>query len=144
MPFDGGPYLKAAVFVNMVIHGNDNVLSLIRVIDRLTSTAQGPEPPSEMPPAQFNMTAVIMLTAGRARGSHELRIVREAPDGSREDVWTGGILLEGENKAHNVTLQLAETFDLEGVYWYDVYIDGDFMTRMPFQIIYQPMRSGAG
>jgi len=143
MPFEGGPFLKAAVFVNLVIQGNDNVMSLIRVIDRLTQRAQGPEAPQEMPATNFPMHAVIMLVAGKARGRHQVKIVREAPNGVRKDVWTGGIQLEGENKGHNITLGLNESFDLEGTYWYDVFIEDGLVTRMPFQVIYQPMSTGA-
>jgi hypothetical protein len=143
MPFDGGPYLKAAVFVNVAIQGNDNVLSLIRVIDRLVTQAQGASPPKEMPVVTSRMNAVIMLVSGKARGRHEVRLVREAPNGVRKDVWTGGILLEGENKGHNINLEMNETFDLEGTYWYDVLVENELMTRMPFQVLYQPMTTRA-
>ena len=142
MPFDGGPYIKAAMFVNQVIEGKDNVLTLVRVIDRLTTTASGPSAPSEMPPASFPMHAVIMLVAGKARGRHQVKIIREAPNSERREIWTGGINLEGENKGHNLNLGLNETFALEGVYWYDVFIDDVLMTRMPFQVIYQPISTG--
>ncbi len=139
MPFDGGPYIKAAVFVSQVIEGKDNVLSLIRVIDRLTTSASGPEPPNDMPEATFTMNAVIMLVAGKARGRHQVRFVREDPNGERRDIWSGGVPLEGENKGHNINLALSESFALEGTYWYDVFIEDVLMTRMPFQVIYRPM-----
>jgi hypothetical protein len=139
MPFEGGPYLKAAVFVNVVIQGNDNVMSLIRIVDRLVTSAQGPEPPQKMPPATFSMNAVIMLVAGKARGRHQLKISREAPDGTRKDIWAGGILLEGEHKAHTINLSMNETFELEGTYWFDVTLEETLLTRMPFQVVYQPM-----
>jgi hypothetical protein len=139
MAFEGGPYVKAAVFVNQVIEGKDNVLSLIRVIDRLVTTASGPAPPQNMPVASLAMHAVIMFVPGRARGRHQIRLVREAPNADRIEVWSGGILFEGENKGHNVNLALNETFSLEGVYWYDVFVDDGLVTRMPFQVVYQPM-----
>lgn len=143
MPFDGGPYVKSAVFVNQVIEGKDNVLTLVRVIDRLTTSASGQSVPEEMPEATFSMRAVLMFTAGKARGRHQVRIVREAPNAERRDIWSGGIHFEGEHQAHNLNLGLHETFSLEGVYWYDVYIDDELMTRMPFQVIYQPISSGS-
>ena len=142
MPFEGGPYIKAAVFVGQVIEGKDNVLSLIRVIDRLVSAASGLEPPQEMPTVTFSMSAVIMIVAGKARGRHQVKLVREAPNTERKDIWIGGILLEGENKGHNLNLALNESFSLEGIYWYDVFIDDQLMTRMPFQVVYQPSTAG--
>ena len=143
MPFEGGPYVKAALFVNQVIEGKDDVLSLIRVIDRIVTTAQGSAPPNEMPPVTgFTMHAVLMFVSGKARGRHQVRLVREAPSGDRSDRWSGALLLEGEHKGQNLNLRPTETFELEGNYWYDVYVDEELMTRMPFQIVYQPMSSG--
>ncbi len=144
MPFDGGPYVKAAVLVNQVIEGKDGVLTLVRVIDRLTTQASGPQPPVDMPVATFSMNAVLMFVSGKARGRHQVRIVREAPNADRKEIWSGGILMEGEQKGHNLNLGLKESFELEGTYWYDVYVDDELMTRMPFQVIYQPMRSVTG
>jgi hypothetical protein len=50
--------------------------------------------------------------------------------------------MDGENKANHVVLNLNETYELEGVYWYDVFIDDILITRMPFQITYMRLSSG--
>ena len=139
MPSEGGPFVKAAVFVDRVIEGKDDVLTLVRVIDRLTATSSGAEPAARMPTAEFQMHAVIMLVSGRARGRYQVRLVREAPDADRADVWSGGIFLEGNNKGHNLNLALSESFSREGTYWYDVFVNEELLTRMPFQVVYQPI-----
>lgn len=144
MPFEGGPYVKAALFCERVIEGKDNVLSLVRVIDRLTTTAAGADPPKEMPQTNFGSTLVLAFVAGRARGRKEVRIERESPDGQRKQVWQGSVLMEGEYKANNVLLNLNETFELEGVYWYDISIDDELVTRMPFQVSYVRLSGGIG
>ena len=142
MPFEGGPYVKAAAFCDRVIEGKDGVLSLIRVIDRLTTTAAGADTPKDMPPANFPVSAVVMLISGRARGRHELRVDREAPDGTRKPVWSGSLLLEGDYKGNNVVLNLSETFELEGTYWYDIFVEEELLTRMPFQVTYVRLSAG--
>jgi hypothetical protein len=142
MAFEGGPYVKAAVFCDRVIEGKDNVLSFIRVIDRLVTVASGPGAPNEMPPSSFQMTAVIMFTSGMARGRHDVRLEREAPNGTRNSIYSASVHLEGENKGHNLILNLAERFDFEGIYWYDVFVENQLMTRMPFQVIYSRQSAG--
>jgi len=142
MPFEGGPYLKAAVFCDRVIEGKDNVLSLIRVVDRLMTTAAGANPPKDMPTASFQMSVVIMLISGKARGRHDVRIEREAPNGERKKIWEGSVQLEGENKGHNLNLGLSETFEYEGVYWYDIFVEDELLTRSPFQVGYVRVSAG--
>jgi len=139
---DTGPYLKAAVICSDVIEGKDGVLSLIRIIDRLTISAAGPQPPPEMPPAKCPLKIVLMFVSGRARGSHEAAVKIEQPDTTPRDCWTGTVFLEGEDRGANVVIGLEAEFPQEGLYWFDVYVDGTRITRMPFRVIYQ--RVGAG
>lgn len=140
--FEGGPYVKCAAFCERVIEGKDSVLSLIRVIDRLISTATGPAPPQDMPTVTLAFTAVLSFVAGRARGRHEVRVEREAPNGERRPVWSGSILVNGEESAHNLLLNLNETFDLEGIYWYDIFLEAQLITRMPMQVSYMRVQGG--
>ena len=49
MAFERGPYLSIAAFCEQTIDDKSNVLSLIRVVDRMTVTGQGPDVPDEMP-----------------------------------------------------------------------------------------------
>ena len=57
MSFEGGPYLITAAFCEQVIEDKSGVLSLIRIVDRMYITAQGPNAPDEMPPAA-NLPAI--------------------------------------------------------------------------------------
>ena len=132
-----GPYLKAAVFCSDVIEGKDGVLSLIRVIDRLTVTGAGPQPPSAMPTIMSRLKLALMFISGRARGTHNVNIRIERPDGTTHDGWTGTVFLEGEDRGANVIVEMEIEFKLEGLYWFDLYFDDAQMTRVPFRLIYQ-------
>ena len=136
-----GPYLKAAVFCSEVIEGKDGVLSLIRVIDRLTITAAGTEPPATLPPFKHPVKLVLMLISGRAKGTKDVAVKIERPDGTVSPAWSGTVFLEGEDRGANLVMEMEMEFSLEGLYWFDAYFEDTRITRMPFRVIYQ--RAGA-
>lgn len=142
MAFEGGPYIKVAAFCDRAIEGKDGAISLIRVIDRLITTAAGSETPKNMQPVAFQMAAVVMFVSGQALGRHEVKIEKVGPDGFRKPVWSGSILMEGDYKGQNIVLNLNELFELEGTYWYDVFLEEHLMTRMPFQVTYMRLSAG--
>jgi hypothetical protein len=132
-----GPYLKAAVLCENVIEGKDGVLSLIRVIDRVTLTAAGPQAPEEMPPVQRELKLVLMFISGRARGTHSAELKVEKPDGDIRGGWSGSVFLEGEDRGANLVIQINFTFELQGLYWFHLFVDDSLMTKLPFRLIYQ-------
>ena len=67
MTFEGGPYVQAACFCDMVVEDKTAVLSLIRIVDTLTHQAIGPDAPKEMPHVQHRMKLVVMLKSGKAQ-----------------------------------------------------------------------------
>ena len=141
MSFEQGPYLEVAAFCERVLHEQDGVLSLIRVIDRVTHTVVGPDAPLEMEPFDYQMVLVLKLKAGEARGRHEVKIERELPSGLRETEtapsWT--VHLEGGNRGADLVMNVAMRFEVEGLYWFNVYFDGELLTRMPFEVRYSRM-----
>jgi hypothetical protein len=146
MAFESGPYVQIAAFCERVLEEKDGVLSLIRIIDRLTHTATGADAPSDMPPLNYQMSLVLALKNGQARGSHDLRVVRELPSGIREEseAPTFRIPFEGEgDRGQNLVLQLQLTFPLEGLYWFDVFLDDQVLTRIPFRVVYARISQGA-
>ena len=139
MTFESGPYLKIACFCERSLQEKDGVLSLIRVVDRVTHTRAGPDAPAEMPAFPYSMTAVVMLVSGQARGRHELKIEPEQPSGLKKPTFTTTVHMEGEDKGQNVVMNLRMTFDQEGLWWFNVYLDDHLLTRMPFRVMYQRM-----
>jgi hypothetical protein len=115
----------------------DGVASVIRVIDRLTHTEAKPDAPPEMPPVTYAMKLVIMLIPGSALGRHDLKIERELPSGFRDKPITMTVQMEGSNRGANIVMDVTMTFPLEGLYWFNLYLDDNLMTRVPFQVLYQ-------
>jgi hypothetical protein len=139
---DTGPFLKAAAICSDVIEGKDGVLSLIRVIDRLTVSTHTSSGEVQVPVARYPVKIVLMFVSGRARGTYDVAVKIEQPDGATKECWSGGIFLEGEDRGANIIIAADVEFPTQGLYWFDLYFDGAGLTRMPFRVIHQ--RAGAG
>lgn len=136
MQFEQGPYIQMAGLCDQVIEDKTGVLSLIRVIDTITHTAEGPDVPTEMPPVHYTMKMVIMLKSGRTRGQHELKIIPEMPSGETKPPLIRSIQMEGEERGVNHIINMVFTFTMEGLYWFNVYFDDSPLTRIPLRVKY--------
>jgi hypothetical protein len=137
-----GPYLTAALICEKVLQEKDNVASAIRIIDRLTHTIRGPHLPEELPKVNFQFVIFISLKAGAARGRHQLEVISEHPSGQRNKLFSTSVLFEGEERGNNLVVQAGMEFDAEGLYWYDVMLEGQRLTRIPFRMLYQLVSTG--
>lgn len=133
-----GPYIQVAAFCEQVLQEKDGVISLIRIIDTLTHTEAGPNPPEQMPPITWNMKLVLMLKPGLAIGRHEIKVTPQSPSGQSKNSFTTTIYFEGSgNRGANVILELPKfCFDEEGLHWFGIYFDNSLLTRIPFEVKY--------
>lgn len=142
MPFETGPYLAVATICEKVIEDKNGTLSLIGIVDRITANIVAPELPSTMPPVPINLTVVIALKAGQARGRFSLKIRIEEPSGQQQPAAEIPIFLEGEDRGMNALVPLNLLATQEGLYWFDVLFDDQLISRIPLRLIYQPQRLG--
>jgi hypothetical protein len=142
MPFEGGPYVQVACICENVIEDKTGALSLIRLIDVLTSIGAGPNPPEDMPPVQFTGKLVLMIKSGRAMGRHTLRIVPELPSGETQGEMPVTVHFEGEEKGSNVVSDLRYVFTQEGLHWFNIYLENDKLTAIPFRVRYNRVVTG--
>ena len=98
MAFERGPYLSVAAFCEQAIDDKSNVLSLIRVVDRMTVTGQGSNVPDEMPPTNLDWTLVLVFKSGDARGSHPVKVVPQLPSGETRPPFELSLHFEGGNR----------------------------------------------
>lgn len=139
-----GPFLVAALICDRVLQEKDNVLSLVRIIDQLTHTVVGPSMPDELPKVSYNLTFFLSFKSGRARGRQTVALIMEDPSGIRKRVVSQSMQLEGENRGANLVIQSNITFNMEGIYWFDVLLEEQLVTRMPFKVMYQLVSAGVG
>lgn len=142
MAFEQGPYLQTAVFCEKVLQEKDGVLSLIRIIDRLTHAEAGPSPPEIMPKFVYNLMAVLTLKSGNATGSIQIRVELEKPSGLKQELGTHTLLMEGQDRGQNSIMNLGVEFTEQGLYWFNIYVQNidskeySLLTRMPFRVVY--------
>jgi hypothetical protein len=142
MPFDRGPYVQVACICETVIEDKAGVISLIRIIDVLTHEARGPNPPEQMVPIQFRGKLVLMLKSGETRGRHDLTIQPELPSGELENPITMSVHFEGDERGQNLITDLQFVFKHEGLHWFNVHINDEKLTSIPFLIRYQRLITG--
>lgn len=143
MSFEGGPYVQAACICDQVIEDKTGVMSLIRIVDNLTHMEANPSPPEIMPPVHYRGKLVLMLKSGKAIGRYNLKVQPELPTGETLDPIVITAHFEGEEKGINVVTDLNFTFELEGLYWFNIYIDEDFLTGIPFRVRYNRVVVGS-
>jgi hypothetical protein len=131
----GGPYLIQAVFCERVLTEKDGVLSLIRVFDRLNvSVVAGT--PNEGPVA-MNAFLVLSLKNGAARGTCEITIDHEGPEGGVMPLsaFAQTVELVGDDDAGvNALVQLVVTW-VPGLHWFTVKLNGVEATRIPLRLV---------
>jgi hypothetical protein len=140
--FERGPYLGAAVLCERAIQEPDGVLTLVRVIDKITGTVIVPQghDPDQMPPFMVSLTLIIMLRAGEARGNYVVKVRPEAPTGAQLAATELPVSFTGSDDAQGVNLLVNLNFgaQYEGLHWFDVLLDDLLLTRVPLHIEYQP------
>jgi hypothetical protein len=134
---NGGPYLAAALLCEKVLHEKDEVISIIRMIDRFTVTIAGPLTPNALPQMTLNFTAFLSFRAGKAKGRHTVKWIVETPLGIKLPEQPFPVLFEGEDRGINLTLALNLQIDQEGLYWFHIFLEDQFMTKIPLRIFYQ-------
>jgi Family of unknown function (DUF6941) len=139
--FERGPYLGAAVLCERAIQEPDGVLTLVRVVDKITGTVVAPLglEPGQMPPFMVSLTLVIMLRAGEARGNYVVKVRPEDPTGEQLTPTEVPVSLRGDDDGagFNILLNLNFGVQHEGLHWFDVLLGEELLTRVPLHIEYQ-------
>lgn len=131
-----GPYVQAACFCENIIVDSTGAVSLIRIIDTITHTAKGPEPPEDLPEISYTLKLALLLKAGKATGRSELRIEPETPDGLYADPMRLSIQLGSDESGYSVLTDFTARLTMEGLYWFHIYVDDRHLTSMPLRVMY--------
>lgn len=137
-----GPFIQVAAVVERVLHERDDVLSLIRLVDRLQIQVAGVEGgpvPDELPEGQIDLTLVLCFKSGDARGRHKISIQPELPSGQSMGERTVDVHFDGDERGANLILNVVLPA-IEGLYWIPVRVNGRELTRVPYRVLYRPTK----
>ena len=97
-------------------------------------------PPRQMEPFEYDLTLLVKFKSGRARGSQTLEIKIMKPSGEWwGPVLTNSLLFEGEDdRGVDLMANIRFRFEQTGVYWVYVFLENQFVTKLPLRVVYVP------
>jgi hypothetical protein len=130
-------YLHVATFCEKMLHEADGVNSIIRMIDRFT--VQGPS--EDMQPVVLPFMVYISFKSGFMRGKQKISLRPKSPKGEDLPSMDFPILFEGDDdRGPAFGFQVNWPVNEEGVFWWDLYLNEELVTRMPLRVTYQQVR----
>lgn len=144
-PENSEPIFLGAFLCEKVLVEQDGVKSAIRIIDRVTRTAVGPNPPGEMEPFDYEAALLIRLKSGWARGTYPVSIRVVKPSQEARAPIPQNVFFEGEeDRGHDIIVNVRLRVEMVGIYWFQVSLGDRLLTRVPLRIIYLPQVMPAG
>ena len=135
--FSQGPYLAAAFLCEKVLEERDGVNSIIRIIDRVNRQATGTSPPEEMERFNYEVDFYLSFKAGSARGRMMLVVRLEKPCGDSGEIFAREIDFRGDDeRGINHTAHLRLGIEVAGLHWFDIFLEGQRVTRVPMRVAY--------
>jgi hypothetical protein len=137
-----GPYLAAAFFCESVIEDkHDNALSAIRIIDQVNLVLSSNAPsdfPSEQTRLPVPISGILSFKTGGAPGEHIVRVEMVSPSGKRSLAHKQTLVCSkeehgGANLRYTATVMVMKG----GLFWFDLFLDDELVTRMPLKIAIQ-------
>lgn len=131
-------HLHVATFCEKVLREADGVLSLIRMIDRFNVFGET----DEMPPTLLSFTVFISFKSGILRGKQKIAFRPKSPIGEDLPSMEIPVLFEGDDdRGPGMAIPLTWSVEKEGLYWWDLYLNDELVTRMPLRVAYQQVRT---
>jgi len=133
-----GPYVQLATFCDMAIEDKSGALCIIRLIDRYTVTGQTPE----IQPTPINLTLAFSLKAGLMSQRARIQIKPNTPSGKELAAFEFNALFEGNERGVQGIFPVRMVLHEEGLYWFDLRVDEQLLTRIPLRLLYQRIVTG--
>ena len=131
------PLVQLAVICQTAIPEANGYLSIIRIIDRFP--VQGMTDQMQPQPLH-NLCLAVMLKSGEMEGRYTMKIIPETPSGKRLQALEVPVLFEKNERGVATIMPLGLIAEEEGLYWFDITIEQDVLTRIPLRVMYQKVQ----
>jgi len=135
-----GPFVSAALFCQAVIHEKDEHLSVMRILDTITihATEANPVPL----PIVVQSDAFISFKSGGFVGEKPLTIefVNEQNIARKPAQTFPALKFNGGEHGANVIIKLNVEIHDEGLYYLNVILGEDLMTRVPLKVVIKRLK----
>jgi len=133
------PYLVSAVFCDKVLLEQDGVPSAIRIVDRIFVQKLSKE--GVVPGGLYALTLLLMFKSGGYKGAAKIQIILRPPSGAGRPIIEQEIVIpEQVNAGANIVATVPLAPNEEGVYWFDVLLNGELVTRTPLEVQVLPLQ----
>jgi hypothetical protein len=135
------PFVTAAMFCEKVLQEKDDIISVMRVVDRLqygvelvpTESIKQPELPEPIKPV-IPIQGLISVRSGPMSSDYTIRLVMERPNKERRDILSVPVKFVSPDVGQNIILNMGIAVNEDGLYWMDVFCGEDLLTRVPLMI----------
>ena len=129
------PFVQVACICQTPIIEQNGYITVVRIMDRIAIPGFTPQ----MPPTPLqNLCLLIVLKSGLLRETHSIRVIPTSPSGKQGPaIVETGALFEGDERGTITAIPLPLTASEEGLYWFDLFVEQDLITRIPLRLIYQ-------
>lgn len=127
-----GPFLTTALIAEKILREPDKAITAVRIVDAVGISSEGIVKDSKV---GLNLWILVSFKAGGFKGDSILLITEEGPSGQSKPVGLSPIKFDGnQSSGSTVMCQVALTWDRDGLYWFDVFLDNQFVTRIPLTV----------
>ena len=125
----------AALFCDKVLQEQSGVLSLIRIIDRWNIAG----PSETMPTTSIQTVLCMSFKSGIFRGPANVTVTPIGPNGNRlRTMIRQQVNFEGDDdRGINLNVNMAFPVTESGLYWFEIAVDDEVLTRTPLRVLYQ-------
>src|SRR5687768_9914206 len=126
------PFVQAALVCENVLQDKDNVISVIRMVDRFRVQIPPDAPPNVRPAIEFKL--LLSLKSGAITGKSTVAFEGRSPSGKHSEFGESEIVLNGGEHGVNVIANVTAAVEELGVHWIDVRWNGKSLTQIPWAV----------
>jgi len=130
-----GPWIQFAVICQTALTEASGQVSIIRIFDRMILPGSTPT----MQPQVVQLTLVVAFKSGQYNGNAKIGVRPIKPSGEEMPQMEFSALFEGAERGNQLILPIGFPVDEDGLYWFDITVNGQRYTRVPLRLMYQQM-----
>ena len=128
-----GPYVAMAIICEAALLDQDQRITCVRIMDAIHLTI--PEDRPAPFPVTFQGNAVISFKSGQFVGSKTLKVeLRDPLNNLGKEPKEFPLEFQGNEHGPNLILKLDVAIAEEGLYYFNLFLDGELVTRMPLRV----------
>lgn len=129
-----GPFLSAALIAERALTESDNVLTIVRIVDKIVIPPEAANQPKGTR-LSFPLWFAVSFKSGGFKGTSEVLLIQVSPSGDTEQVGDSQVQFDGmAATGFNILTPLTLKWEGEGQYWYEILRDNEFVSRIPLNV----------